>query len=194
MLDCAVAFALLLGVLFAAEKTASAQDLGPAFGDPLPAKTDYSVTRTDPRMCPSPLCGGVYVKQVNRMHTRCADGTVATECYAPILDWSALPLLQREVWQVEDDFRSQRALARGELRIVDSSTASTSAPTARTRRRSRRGSTRSTRDQGCWWRAITLASGDRPGSVSRSSRASSTRRSGRAPSAAAATTSRAPRS
>ncbi len=120
VLVCAVAFALLLTVLFAAAHTASAQDLGPAPGALLPAKSYYIVTRIDPRMCPSPLCGGVYVKQVNRMQTRCADGTVAKECYAPILDWSALALPQEEVWRVEDDFRRSRLLARGELRIVDS--------------------------------------------------------------------------
>ncbi len=115
-----IARALFFGALFAATQTASAQGGGPAQDELLPAKTYYIVTRIDPRMCPAPICGGVYVKQVNRMLTRCADGKLAKECYAPILDWSALSLPVEKVWEIEDGFRRMQLLARGELRIVDS--------------------------------------------------------------------------
>lgn len=111
---------LSVGLLLAAPQTASAQASGAASGDLLPAKTYYVVTRIDPRMCPTPLCGGVYVKQVNRMLTRCADGKLEQDCYAPILDWSALGLSDSEVRRLEDDFRARRLVARAELRIVAS--------------------------------------------------------------------------
>lgn len=120
-LACNFACALLVfGAVAAAAQTASAQGTGPAQDELLPAKTYYVVTRIDPRMCPSPLCGGVYVKQVNRTRTRCADGSVANDCYVPILDWSSLSLSDEEIRQVEDDFRQMHLIARGELRIVDS--------------------------------------------------------------------------
>lgn len=45
-----------------------------------PAATYYLV-RPDPRLCPSPLCGGAWARRVNRPLARCADGTVARECY-----------------------------------------------------------------------------------------------------------------
>ena len=109
-----------VGAIVAVDHTASAQGTGPAQDELLPAKTYYVVTRIDPRMCPSPLCGGVYVKQVNRMRTRCADGSVANDCYVPILDWSSLSLSDEEIRQVEDDFRQMHLIARGELRIVES--------------------------------------------------------------------------
>jgi hypothetical protein len=60
-----------------------------------PAAT-YYVVRPDPRLCPSPLCGGVWARRVNRPLTRCADGTAARECYVaatagiPEKLWSAL--------------------------------------------------------------------------------------------------------
>lgn len=113
-------FALIVsGLSLAVSGTASAQANLPPAGDLLPAKTYYIATRIDPRMCPSPLCGGVYVKQVNRMLTRCADGKLEQECYAPILDWSALGLLDPETIRLEDEFRGKRVLARGALRLVD---------------------------------------------------------------------------
>jgi hypothetical protein len=40
----------------------------------------YSV-RVDPRLCPSPLCGGYWVALANGARTRCADGTRRARCY-----------------------------------------------------------------------------------------------------------------
>lgn len=54
--------------------------------------TFYIVTRRDYRKCAFPLCGGYYVKQVNREQTQCADGTSAEECYVAELDLEALRL------------------------------------------------------------------------------------------------------
>ncbi len=118
------ALAVLLAALLSAFSlqlpgAAFAQTSGSTFGIALPAHSYYIVTRIDPRLCPSSICGGVYVKQVNQSLTVCTDGTLAAECYAPILDWSALRLSQEETWQLEDDFRRELVLARGTLRIVD---------------------------------------------------------------------------
>src|SRR4051812_48751290 len=45
-----------------------------------PNRTWYTVT-PDPRLCPSPLCGGYHVKRVNRQNTVCANGTRTPSCY-----------------------------------------------------------------------------------------------------------------
>jgi len=104
-------------VLLPAAQPAAAQ----AGGSPaaLPNSAYYRATGIDPRMCPSPVCGGVLVSLVNRRATRCADGTWAAQCHAPILDWSALGLDGSETLALEDAFRAGRVLARGRLQTVD---------------------------------------------------------------------------
>ena len=49
-------------------------------GRPTTATAVYSV-RGDPRLCPSPLCGGYWVALANGVRTRCADGTRNVRCY-----------------------------------------------------------------------------------------------------------------
>jgi hypothetical protein len=63
-----------------------AMDALPAFAADDPADTDFEPThfyslRPDPRACPSPTCGGYWLKRLNRATTRCADGTEQAECY-----------------------------------------------------------------------------------------------------------------
>ena len=41
----------------------------------------YLTIRPDMRKCVSPICGGWWVKAVNRNKMRCVDGTVSSECY-----------------------------------------------------------------------------------------------------------------
>ncbi len=41
----------------------------------------YYLVRADLRLCPSPLCGGAWVRRVNHATTRCADGVLRSECY-----------------------------------------------------------------------------------------------------------------
>lgn len=41
----------------------------------------YYTFRPDLRKCIAPLCGGIFVKAVNRKLTRCADGSLQAECY-----------------------------------------------------------------------------------------------------------------
>src|ERR1700693_2660427 len=50
----------------------------------------YIVTRLGPRLCPSPLCGGYFVKAVTKPKTQCADGTWQRHCHAAELDASGL--------------------------------------------------------------------------------------------------------
>src|SRR6187397_3172725 len=42
----------------------------------------------DPRLCPSPLCGGYWISRVNQPFTVCANGTRAATCYVSDLDLS----------------------------------------------------------------------------------------------------------
>ena len=72
----------------------------------------YHLARADQRLCPSPLCGGIWVTRVNTSRTICGDGTRRLECYAARADLSRLPgdrpALQRLVSE-------GKALARGRL-------------------------------------------------------------------------------
>src|SRR4249920_2583048 len=42
------------------------------------------VVRPDPRLCPSPKCGGYWVALANQPRTRCADGLLRPRCYVAI--------------------------------------------------------------------------------------------------------------
>jgi hypothetical protein len=67
----------------------AAGSIDPA-GEPLsPTATTY-LARVDLRRCARPLCGGYFVSAVNQATTRCADGSVARECYVADLDLSKL--------------------------------------------------------------------------------------------------------
>jgi len=53
---------------------------GNAAGPPAIGSAQY-VVRADPRLCPSPLCGGYWVTLANRARTRCGDGALRPRCY-----------------------------------------------------------------------------------------------------------------
>jgi hypothetical protein len=53
-----------------------------AAGSPASAGSSFYVVEPDPRMCPSPLCGGYWVSLANHARTRCADGMLHPRCYA----------------------------------------------------------------------------------------------------------------
>jgi hypothetical protein len=53
---------------------------GLASGRPQSPSPLYTV-RVDPRLCPSPTCGGYWVALANGARTRCADGTTRGRCY-----------------------------------------------------------------------------------------------------------------
>jgi hypothetical protein len=46
--------------------------------------------RADPRMCPSPRCGGFWASAVNRTVTTCLEGTSKPACYVASIDLTAL--------------------------------------------------------------------------------------------------------
>ena len=49
----------------------------------------YFAVRPDPRACPTPMCGGFWVVELNQAVTHCADGTTAAEaqgCYVAELN------------------------------------------------------------------------------------------------------------
>ncbi len=87
--------------------------------DGFPRATYYRVTRLDPRLCPSPICGGVFVERVNKQKLRCPDGTRERECYVGIVDFSALGLSTEEEAQLHADFSAKRVLVRGGLESVE---------------------------------------------------------------------------
>lgn len=67
----------------------------PATASPPPvvARSIY-VVRPDPRLCPSPLCGGYWVSRANRSSTRCHDGLLRPRCYVALAvgEWNRRPL------------------------------------------------------------------------------------------------------
>jgi hypothetical protein len=52
-------------------------------GRPATASALYTV-RVDPRLCPSPRCGGYWVALANGARTRCADGLRHPRCYIAV--------------------------------------------------------------------------------------------------------------
>jgi hypothetical protein len=55
-------------------------------GAPDGAYTYFSIER-DERKCLSPVCGGFFLKRLNRTTTVCANGHSSASCYTPELDW-----------------------------------------------------------------------------------------------------------
>jgi len=48
----------------------------------------YFSIRADLRKCAYPMCGGWFLSRLNEATTQCHDGSTATSCYTPVLDWS----------------------------------------------------------------------------------------------------------
>ncbi|MBI2390951.1 MAG: hypothetical protein HYV09_15275 [Deltaproteobacteria bacterium] len=57
----------------------------------------YFSVRVDVRRCMFPMCGGFWVKRVNKANTKCFDGRYAKECYVAEMDWSAAGLTSEDV-------------------------------------------------------------------------------------------------
>lgn len=73
----------------------------------------YVFSHGDMRDCPSPLCGGMFIREVNRSMTRCSDGMLRPECYVASLDLSLLGLQGRDASRVYAAFAAKKALIRG---------------------------------------------------------------------------------
>jgi hypothetical protein len=72
------------------------------------ASTYFGLT-ADLRRCASPLCGGWFLKSLNRSTTVCHDGHHAATCYAPVLDWSEANLSDAQRDQVLEASRKGTA-------------------------------------------------------------------------------------
>lgn len=78
--------------------------------------TYFEIT-SDLRRCASPMCGGFFVKRLNRSTTVCVDGSTSAACYAPELDWSEAGLSAAQQQKLLDA-AGQDALADGTYGIV----------------------------------------------------------------------------
>src|SRR6266508_2290973 len=88
----------------------------PAAGDPPAAVSSYYLGRGDPRACPSPICGGVWLHLVNKASTICMDGGVPRrECYVAEVDLTKLPVSGDTQARLAGLVAAGRALARGTL-------------------------------------------------------------------------------
>lgn len=82
------------------------------------ASTYYIVTHIDFTKCAYPFCGGTYVKTVNTLKTKCADGSMLDECHAVDLDLSAIGLGQADSDAFRTTFEQSFGIVRGSLEIV----------------------------------------------------------------------------
>jgi len=71
--------------------------------------------RPDPRLCPSPLCGGYFITAVNQPATRCADRVVRESCYIASLDLSELGLGEAQLEQFRTALVAGKALVEGTI-------------------------------------------------------------------------------
>jgi hypothetical protein len=104
--------ACLVGLLATATLLAVAK---PAASDPPASVSSFYTGRADPRLCPSPMCGGVWVKLANRPTTACGDGARREECYAAEADLTRLPVDEKSRVLLRAAITEGRALARGTL-------------------------------------------------------------------------------
>jgi hypothetical protein len=80
--------------------------------------TVFVVTRQDMRKCAFPMCGGVFVKAVNKAKTKCLDGTKQEECYVSAIDVDALGLSENQAADVRAAATSGQVLLSGEIAKV----------------------------------------------------------------------------
>src|SRR5262245_64485458 len=57
-----------------------------------PVVSGYFSVQQDLRLCPTPVCGGVFVSLLNKRLTACPDGEQHPSCHAATVDWSRLGL------------------------------------------------------------------------------------------------------
>ncbi len=93
-----IVLASVLGLAACAGTDVASEDVGDtdaaSISQDLHAATGpvYVTLRRDVRRCASPLCGGFFVKSVNRLSTRCVDGAIRSECYVADLELSTIGL------------------------------------------------------------------------------------------------------
>lgn len=68
--------------------------------------TGYYAISSDLRRCASPTCGGWFLAELNQSATTCHDGSTASQCYTPVLDWSNANLPEPQQSQLLDAART----------------------------------------------------------------------------------------
>jgi hypothetical protein len=102
----------LVGWLLLASGLAVAAVASSVAAAPRADDTLYRV-RADPRMCPSPLCGGYFLARAGTGRTPCHDGALRPACYVAAVDLQALPEPVRA--RAADSLGDPAALAAGRL-------------------------------------------------------------------------------
>lgn len=84
-----------------------------------PVSNRYYQARPDYRRCMWPMCGGMFVKAVNRRLTRCADGRWAEACYVAELEWKVTsdPFSDREATLLRGYVKSREYDESGEFGV-----------------------------------------------------------------------------
>jgi hypothetical protein len=89
---------------------------GPAASEHAATVSSYYLGRGDPRLCPSPECGGVWVRHVNRSTTDCGEPLGRRrECYVAAVDASRVRVPRTLRPRLEGLVASGLAVARGRL-------------------------------------------------------------------------------
>lgn len=86
-----------------------------AEGDSPSSVSSYYLGRGDPRLCPSPMCGGVWVRLVNRNATSCGGLFTGRECYVASVDVSRIRVSENLRTRLAGLVASGLALARGTI-------------------------------------------------------------------------------
>jgi hypothetical protein len=102
-----------IGTLVAAAVLLAAAPSGA--GGPAAGGDAYNLAHADPRLCPSPMCGGIWVERLNSSATTCGDGARQKECYAASADLSRLRVDEKGRVQLQGLITEGRAVARGKL-------------------------------------------------------------------------------
>jgi len=87
----------------------------PAAGDPPSGVSSYYLGHADPRLCPSPMCGGVWVRLVNKNATSCGGQLTTRECYVASVDVSRIRVSANLRTRLGGLFAGGLALARGTI-------------------------------------------------------------------------------
>ena len=83
--------------------------------EPTAGLTSYYLARADPRLCPSPMCGGMWVNRLNTRATVCGDGAEQGACYAASADLSSVRVAEKGRARLQRLITEGRAIARGRL-------------------------------------------------------------------------------
>lgn len=80
-----------------------------------PQNLAFVTLRPDYRRCVAPLCGGCWVRRLNRTTMRCVDGRYAGECYVGAVDWSGLNLSGDALLEFQSLAAQGRAVLRARI-------------------------------------------------------------------------------